>query len=851
MKKYMYSLLTMAIILSVSLLCLTRSAWTQENARLDEEGNPIRTNRIQKADFVAGEILIKFKKGSLDLIELEKDALTFDLSGRIVKDDSLRNALQAVGSGQLRKVVTRLKPSQKVSIARSGKQVAIPDLYNLMVLKVPLSADIQKLSEKLSALEGVNYAEPNYIFQPASYPPNDPLYLQGKQLGFENPVNDRDIDAETAWDYTTGSSSVRLGVIDSGIDYNNEDLGGGQWGSNGDKVRDGWNYEDDDPDPIDVGQGSGGHGTSVAGIIGALRNNSKGVAGLNGGDGGSSIGGELIALRVGTDTYPNDKVIDALVEASLSQPSGFGCHVVNLSFGGAPYNEAVRDAIRFASANNVVVAASKGNRGLNTIQYPADYDGSWIIAVGASNDLDERKGDSNWGWGIDVIAPGDPELVHTTKTGAARYGTFSQTSAATAHVSGLAGLIKAIDFARPDLDLHPEDVEGIIEASAEKVGGYSYAQNGWDPQAGHGRINAGDAMKMLHAPWALQHHTSTGGAITSSTGNYVATFTDPGNGPLDFGVYIVKRHEVTSWVDVPDFVEYHMWGRGVNETTGFSAANPNYQVGFTRVISKLITIARLKTYVFEVWSINTGQFLGWHPTTPSNVVYAYTTLGIPGTPPLPPPPPQNLVITNPGSVDQNPILSWNASAGATSYNIYRCVTNWIQGFCDWELKYSTTNTTFTDMAVLIKNPDPYGDTIHYHVKAVNSNGESNASNEVTTSGEVELFKQKTGPAAEGALPKQFTLHPNYPNPFNPTTEIRYELPENSQVNLSIFNLKGQEVRTLIEETQSPGFYNILWDGKDKFGRDVASGIYIYRIKVVPNTLDSVPIQTEKKMTLLR
>ena len=164
MQKYVHSLLTMAVILSVSLLCLTRSAWTQENTRLDEEGNPIRTNRSQKADFVAGEILIKFNKGSLDLLELEKDDLTFDLGGRVVKDDSLRNALQAVEGGQLRKVVTRLKPSQKVSVARSGKQVAIPDLYNLMVLKVPLSVDIQELAESSRLLKALLMQNPIIFF---------------------------------------------------------------------------------------------------------------------------------------------------------------------------------------------------------------------------------------------------------------------------------------------------------------------------------------------------------------------------------------------------------------------------------------------------------------------------------------------------------------------------------------------------------------------------------------------------------------------------------------------------------------------------------------------------------------
>jgi len=80
------------------------------------------------------------------------------------------------------------------------------------------------------------------------------------------------------------------------------------------------------------------------------------------------------------------------------------------------------------------------------------------------------------------------------------------------------------------------------------------------------------------------------------------------------------------------------------------------------------------------------------------------------------------------------------------------------------------------------------------------------------------------------LPKEFSLSQNYPNPFNPTTVIRYALPENQYVSLKVYNLLGQIVTTLVNSQKAPGYYQVLWNGKNSSGQDVASGVYFYRIK---------------------
>jgi len=80
-----------------------------------------------------------------------------------------------------------------------------------------------------------------------------------------------------------------------------------------------------------------------------------------------------------------------------------------------------------------------------------------------------------------------------------------------------------------------------------------------------------------------------------------------------------------------------------------------------------------------------------------------------------------------------------------------------------------------------------------------------------------------------AIPNVYALSQNYPNPFNPTTTIDYSIPKSGQVELVIFNLAGQKVRTLIDANQSAAFYKVVWDGRNDNGESVGSGFYFYRI----------------------
>ncbi len=98
-------------------------------------------------------------------------------------------------------------------------------------------------------------------------------------------------------------------------------------------------------------------------------------------------------------------------------------------------------------------------------------------------------------------------------------------------------------------------------------------------------------------------------------------------------------------------------------------------------------------------------------------------------------------------------------------------------------------------------------------------------------------------------PHTFKLKQNYPNPFNPFTTIAYELPKAADVELTIYNLLGQRIRTLVQKHHSSGRFFVRWDGKDKWGKPVASGVYVYKLEA--KTFTGEKIVDVKKMVLIR
>ncbi|MEX2381897.1 MAG: S8 family serine peptidase [Opitutales bacterium] len=288
-------------------------------------------------------------------------------------------------------------------------------------------------------------SEPDYLFFPQELP-DDPLLTS--QWGLTR------IDAPGAWRITTGSEDVVVAVIDSGMDLNHADLAGNLWrnphededgsdrSGNGfiDDIS-GWNFVDDNNRPEDTH----GHGTHVAGIIGAVGNNGVGVAGVN-------WNTKLIPLSVGRESFTTSRIIAALDYATeLKKIHGVNIVATNNSYGSEARSELLREAISRSRDAGILFVAAAGNEGFefreNRKVYPAAYSLDNIVTVAATTRSDTLASFSNSGAEyVHLGAPG--ERIHSTLTNNG-YGAKDGTSMAAPYVAGALALMKA---ANPELD---------------------------------------------------------------------------------------------------------------------------------------------------------------------------------------------------------------------------------------------------------------------------------------------------------------------------------------------------------------------------------------------------------------
>ena len=323
--------------------------------------------------YVPGQVLVKFKSDTGKTVTRQKDILT-------------THSVQAIRHFPL--TSTALVPT----IATES---------------------VQEAASRLMQLEEVEFAEPNYRRYLLETIPNDPEFF--RQWGHEN------IQSTLAWNVTTGNPSVIVAVADTGIDYTHEDIRDNMWSGLG------RNFIDQSNDPMDTN----GHGTHVAGIIGAVGNNARGVAGVN-------WRVSLMALKfIGPNGGSVADEIQA-IEYALQR----GARVFNMSFGS--YQPSVIEKDAMAAARNILFVASAGNEITNNDHsplFPASYDLPNIISVAATGPGDYLTVFSNYGPNnVHVAAPGSGIL--STLPGN-RYSQLSGTSMSTAFVSGLAGLVLA------------------------------------------------------------------------------------------------------------------------------------------------------------------------------------------------------------------------------------------------------------------------------------------------------------------------------------------------------------------------------------------------------------------------
>lgn len=284
---------------------------------------------------------------------------------------------------------------------------------------------------RLRADPNVRVAEPDYIRHIDSTP-NDPRFTSLWNLnntGQSGGRADADIDAPEAWDVTKGSSEVIVAVIDTGIDYNHEDLKANILRNNRNQVV-GFDFVNNDSNPMD----DEGHGTHVAGTIGAVGNNKKGVTGVT-----QHV--RLMPVKVfDSNGDGSESGLIAGVDFARQQ----GAKIINASYGGPSFTQLELEAFQRAAAAGILICAASGNEGLNNEElphYPASYNSTIpnILSVAATDHNDFLDPYSNYGpAAVDIAAPGT-NILSTLPNN--RYGLNTGTSMAAPHVAGVAALI--------------------------------------------------------------------------------------------------------------------------------------------------------------------------------------------------------------------------------------------------------------------------------------------------------------------------------------------------------------------------------------------------------------------------
>ena len=301
--------------------------------------------------------------------------------------------------------------------------------------------------------------------------PNDPEI--NKQSYFSQ------INANAAWDISQGSTNVKIGIVDSGTDMDHPDLGSEMYENLNDPVNGvdddndgyidnnfGWDFYDDDNNP-QIGDNS--HGIHVAGIAAAATDNNLGIASIG-------FNTQFVPIRAGNGnsiTHGYEGIVYA---------ADMGCDIVNCSWGSANYSAFAQDVVNYATLDkNTLVVAATGNNGGYIEFFPAAYEN--VLSVGSIDSDDSKSSFTNYGYYVDVLAPGR-SIYSAVDNGLYNYNTG--TSMATPVVSGAVALLKAVHPQLSALQLAER-----IKTTCENIDGQNPS---YENKIGYGKLNVAAAL---------------------------------------------------------------------------------------------------------------------------------------------------------------------------------------------------------------------------------------------------------------------------------------------------------------------------------------------------------------------
>lgn len=418
------------------------------------------------------------------------------------------------------------------------------------------------------------FAEPDGAVE-AAFIPNDPDTIDQHKV-----YTPELLKLFASWEYTTGNKDIVIAVVDSGVDQNHPEFAG--------RLLPGYDFVQNDSDPAD----ENGHGTHVAGVLGAALNNGIGIAGICGNC-------ALLPVRV---LNAHNTGSWAGVAQGVTFAVDHGARVIVLSLGSTAFSQTMKDAIDYAQAHGVLVVAAAGNINSRDAFYPAAF--ANVLGVGATTRQDQKWPFSNYAQNVKIVAPG--ESIYSTywnnDHNPHTYQTLSGTSMAAPHVAGLAGLLLSQAPTRTITD-----ITNIITSTAVDLG-----DPGHDSLFGYGRINPLAALQLgaVHkiesgqltgtvwyeqnanshfdppieqaaAGVALELDNATGQsmgvAVTSETGNWIISGIPP-------GIYTLHITSTTS-LAVPD-IQVALTGTQLITNLNIGLLSPpsaNAITGFTMI----------------------------------------------------------------------------------------------------------------------------------------------------------------------------------------------------------------------------------------------------------------------------